>query len=87
MLYTGWKSKDDNIELIKENAKLINFRENYLVGLGLGVDDFAQALGLSFAGFPIILTVFLLELSEMTMLLASNSRPKYVRVFLKRYFD
>jgi len=73
MLYTGWKSKDDNIELIKENVRLISFRENYLVGLGLGVDDFAQALGLSLAGFPIILTVFLLEISEMTMLLVGNS--------------
>ena len=73
MLYTGWKSKDDNIELIKENARLISFKENYLVGLGLGVDDFAQALGLSLAGFPIILTVFLLEISEMTMILAGNS--------------
>jgi len=73
MLDTGWKSKDDNIELIKENVRLISFRENYLVGLGLGVDDFAQALGLSLAGFPIILTVFLLEISEMTMLLVGNS--------------
>ena len=50
----------------------MSFWETYLVGLGLGVDDFAQALGLALAGFPIVLTVFLLEVAEVIALLSGN---------------
>lgn len=66
MLYTGWKGKDDNVKSVDEdsmpsnNLRVVSFWETYLVGLGLGVDDFAQALGLSLAGFPVVLTVCLL---------------------------
>jgi putative sporulation protein YtaF len=78
MLYNGWKQKDDHVKLAKENSitssnsKSIGFWENYFVGLGLGVDDFAQALGLSLAGFPVVLTVFLLELAELIAISTGN---------------
>jgi putative Mn2+ efflux pump MntP len=78
MIYNGWKEKDDYSELVKNNPlstssiKSAGFLEIYLVGLGLGVDDFAQALGLAVAGFPIILSVCLLEFAEMIALLSGN---------------
>jgi putative Mn2+ efflux pump MntP len=39
--------------------------ESLYLGVALGIDDFAEALGLAVAGFPIILTVFLFKLSEV----------------------
>lgn len=78
MLYNGWKEKDNYSKLIKENpiasnsSKSVSLWENYVVGIGLGVDDFAQALGLAVAGFPIVLTVILLEVSELIMILGGN---------------
>jgi putative Mn2+ efflux pump MntP len=78
MLYNGWKEKDNSSELVNQNSfsasdsKLMSFWETYLVGLGLGVDDFAQALGMSLAGFPVALTVLLLEAAEVIMLLSGN---------------
>jgi putative sporulation protein YtaF len=78
MIYNGWKQKDDYSEETKNNllssndSKSVSFLENYVVGLGLGVDDFAQALGLAVAGFPIILTVLLLEVAELIMILSGN---------------
>ncbi|WP_053241670.1 manganese efflux pump [Clostridium sp. DMHC 10] len=78
MIYDGWKERSTPAELIKtehiysSNLKTANFLEAYLVGVGLGVDDFAQALGLAVAGFPIILTVCLLEVAEVVALLSGN---------------
>ena len=78
MIYNGWKEEHDCSKLVKEpsvsssNSKLVYFWETYLIGLGLGVDDFAQALGLSLAGFPIVLTVLLLEVAELIALLSGN---------------
>lgn len=78
MFYNGWKEKDDYLKLVQDNhlssstSRLVSLWETFLVGLGLGVDDFAQALGLSLAGFPVILTVFLLEVAEIVALLAGN---------------
>lgn len=78
MIYNGWKEKDDYSKLVKENhitsnsTKSVSLWENYVVGIGLGVDDFAQALGLAVAGFPIVLTVILLEVSELIMILGGN---------------
>ena len=78
MLYNGWKEKDDYSELVNKNplsssnSKSVSFWETYFVGLGLGVDDFAQALGLSLAGFPIVLTVLLLEAAEVIALFSGN---------------
>lgn len=78
MLYNGWKEKEDYYELVNKNSfssnnlKSVSSWEIYFVGLGLGVDDFAQALGLSLAGFPIILTVLLLETAEVIALLSGN---------------
>lgn len=78
MIYNGWKEKDDYSKLVKENhitsnsQKSVSLWENYVVGIGLGVDDFAQALGLAVAGFPIVLTVILLEVSELIMILGGN---------------
>lgn len=78
MIYTGWKEKDDYSKLVEENplssssSKSVGFFETYFVGLGLGVDDFAQALGLAVAGFPIVLSVFLLEIAELITLLVGN---------------
>jgi len=78
MIYNGWKQKDDYPELAKNaplspsDSKSVSFLETYLVGLGLGVDDFAQALGLAVAGFPIILTVCVLEVAEVIALLSGN---------------
>lgn len=78
MIYSGWKQKEDLSKLVKkspfssDNNKPVSLWETYLVGLGLGVDDFAQALGLAVAGFPIILTVCLLEFAELIMLLGGN---------------
>jgi len=78
MIYNGWKEKHDYSKLAKEStlissdSKSVSFIETYFVGLGLGVDDFAQALGLAVAGFPIILTVCLLEVAEAIALLSGN---------------
>ena len=78
MLYNGWKQKDDSMEYVKNHpltlndSKSVSIWETYVVGLGLGVDDFAQALGLALAGFPIVLTVILLEVAEMIALLSGN---------------
>jgi len=78
MIYDGWKEKDNYTELAKNNplstidSKPVSFLQTYLVGLGLGVDDFAQALGLAVAGFPIVITVCLLEFAEVIALLSGN---------------
>lgn len=78
MIYNGWKEKDDYSKLVNEKTiafnspKSVSLWENYVVGIGLGVDDFAQALGLAVAGFPIVLTVILLEVSELIMILGGN---------------
>jgi len=78
IIYNGWKQKNDYSELTKKNplppndSKSVGYFETYLVGLGLGVDDFAQALGLAVAGFPIILTVCVLEAAEVVALLSGN---------------
>ena len=78
MLYNGWMQKGDysefmnNHSLLSNDSKPVSNWETYLVGLGLGVDDFAQALGLAVAGFPIVLTVILLEVSEMIAILSGN---------------
>jgi len=78
MIYDGWKEKDNYSELAKNNplstidSKSASFLQTYLVGLGLGVDDFAQALGLAVAGFPIVITVCLLEVAEVIALLSGN---------------
>lgn len=78
MLYQGLKEKCAPSEVISQKSphlngsKSVGFFETFLVGLGLGVDDFAQALGLSLAGFPVILTVFVLELAEMLAILGGN---------------
>lgn len=78
MIYDGWKEKDNYTEVAKNNpldtvdAKSVGFLQTYLVGLGLGVDDFAQALGLAVAGFPIVITVCFLEIAEVIALLSGN---------------
>ena len=78
MLYNGWKEKDDYSELVNKNSissnnlKSVSFWETYFIGLGLGVDDFAEALGLSLAGFPIVLTVLLVEAAEVIALFSGN---------------
>ncbi|MBU3181846.1 manganese efflux pump [Clostridium psychrophilum] len=78
MIYNGWKEKENYSELAKTNplatidSKSVSFFQTYLVGLGLGVDDFAQALGLAVAGFPIVITVCLLEVAEVIALLSGN---------------
>jgi putative Mn2+ efflux pump MntP len=78
MIYNGWKEKDNYSELAKNNplstidSKPASFLQTYLVGLGLGVDDFAQALGLAVAGFPIVITVCFLEIAEVIALLSGN---------------
>jgi len=78
MIYNGWKRKDEYSESVKNNplspndSRSVSFLETYLVGLGLGVDDFAQAFGLAVAGFPIILTVCVLEVAEVISLLTGN---------------
>ena len=78
MIYDGWREKNSYTEVAKNNpldtvdAKSVGFLQTYLVGLGLGVDDFAQALGLAVAGFPIIITVCFLEIAEVIALLSGN---------------
>ena len=78
MLYNGWRQNGDysefisNHSLLSDRSKPVNNWETYLVGLGLGVDDFAQALVLGVAGFPIVLTVILLEVSEVLAILSGN---------------
>jgi len=78
MIYDGWKEKDNYTEVAKNNpldtvnSKSVGFLQTYLVGLGLGVDDFAQALGLAVAGFPIVITVCFLEIAEVIALLSGN---------------
>ena len=78
MLYNGFKEKDDSIEFVKNHpltlngSKSVSIWETYVVGIGLGVDDFAEALCLAMAGFPIVSTVILLEVAEMIALLSGN---------------
>jgi putative Mn2+ efflux pump MntP len=78
MIYNGWKQKNDAVEFANDHPldfnvpKSVSIWETYIVGLGLGVDDFAQALGLAVAGFPIVLTVILLELAELIAILSGN---------------
>ena len=78
MLYNGWKEKNDYVKLVQDNhlsssmSRLVSLLENFAIGLGLGVGDFAQALGLSLAGFPVIITVFLLEIADVIALLTGN---------------
>jgi putative Mn2+ efflux pump MntP len=73
MLYNGWKGKTDTTEILKSKpTRKVSTWETYIIGLGLGVDDFAQALGLSLAGFPIVLTVLLLEAAEVIAILSGN---------------
>ena len=78
MLYDGWKKKDELVEFAKNHqlgltdSRKVSLWETYVVGLGLGVDDFAQALGLAIAGFPTVLTVILLEVAEMIAILGGN---------------
>ena len=78
MIYNGWKQKDDSVGFVNNHpltlngSKSVSIWETYVVGLGLGVDDFAQALGLAVAGFPIVLTVILLEVAELIAILSGN---------------
>jgi putative Mn2+ efflux pump MntP len=78
MIYDGWREKNNYTEVAKNNpldtvdSKSVGFLQTYLVGLGLGVDDFAQALGLAVAGFPIVITVCFLEIAEVIALLGGN---------------
>lgn len=74
MIYQGWTDKENYNQFVEKNplSRSMNPLETYIVGLGLGVDDFAQALGLSVAGFPIILTVILLEVAELIAVLSGN---------------
>ena len=50
-------------------SAVLNEKEAFSLGLALGVDDFAEALGLAVAGFPIIITVLLFKLSEVIAIL------------------
>ncbi len=78
MIYSGWKEELTSSNIVINHplsscdSKSISILETFLIGLGLGVDDFAQAIGLTGAGFPIIMTVILLELSELLAILCGN---------------
>jgi putative Mn2+ efflux pump MntP len=68
MLYTGWKERkeDENdeaklLEKVVRDDKSIGFWEKFVLGIGLGVGDFAQAIVISLVGIPIILAVILLQ--------------------------
>jgi putative Mn2+ efflux pump MntP len=71
--------------------KTVNIWEAFYLGAALGVDDFAEAIGLGVAGFPVALTVFFFKLSEVIMISAGmylayqgmavnkfNERIKYI---------
>lgn len=78
ILYTGFKGRNDKAKYLKNkpfftrDSRKMSFWETYIIGLGLGVDDFAQALGLSLAGFPVVITVLLLEVAEVVAILSGN---------------
>jgi putative sporulation protein YtaF len=78
MIYQGWADKKDseqNIEsrlLSQDTTKSTNLRQSLSLGLALGIDDFAEALGLGVAGFPVVLTVLFLEVAELIAILSGN---------------
>jgi putative Mn2+ efflux pump MntP len=69
VMYVAWQdSKKKGAIQQLEHPKWLNpisLWESLYLGISLGIDDFAEAIGLAIAGFPIILTVFLFKLSEV----------------------
>ena len=64
-------------------SPILSEKEAFYLGLALGVDDFAEALGLAVAGFPIIITVLLFKFSEIIAILggtylAAKNLSKYI---------
>lgn len=78
MIYQGLTEKESYEKYINNNPISPNTKrttsvfELMSVGFALGIDDFAQALGLGVAGFPVALTVILLEVAEIIAILSGN---------------
>lgn len=78
ILYNARKERNDKSKFLKSKPffkrepRKMGFWETYVVGFGLGIDDFAQAVGLSLAGFPVVITVLLLEAAEVIAILSGN---------------
>jgi putative Mn2+ efflux pump MntP len=76
MIYQGWTEKEDGNEIIEKTpfsaSRQINPWEPFFLGLAVGFDDFAVALGLAVAGFPVILAVFLMKVSQVISVSGGN---------------
>lgn len=79
MIYHSWTGKKDNDDYVNKNSNsqkslknAAKFGESFSLGLALGIDDFTEALGLGVAGFPVVLTVIFLEVSELITILTGN---------------
>ncbi len=67
IIFKAWQDRNKPIHEFEHPkwVKPISIWEYVYLGASLGIDDFAEAVGLAVAGFPIILTVILLQVSEV----------------------
>ena len=79
MLYGAWKErkKNDNdeaelLEKVSNPNKSIGFFETLILGLVLGVGDFAEAIAISLTGIPIVLAVLLLQVGLIVNVVIGN---------------
>jgi putative Mn2+ efflux pump MntP len=67
IIFKAWRDRNKPIHEHEHPkwSKPISIWEYIYLGASLGIDDFAEAVGLAVAGFPIALTVILLQVSEI----------------------
>ena len=72
-LYKAWHEnnacKIRSQNCIAKAHTVVNIGEAFYLGAALGIDDFAEAMGLAVAGFPVLLTVLLFKVAEVMMVL------------------
>lgn len=85
IIFKAWRERKKPIHEFEHPkwTKPISIWEYLYLGASLGVDDFAEAVGLAVAGFPIVLTVILLQVSEvLAMWLGSFLGDKELSKFI-----
>ena len=67
IMFKAWRDRNKPIHELEHPkwTKPISVWEYIYLGATLGIDDFAEAVGLAVAGFPVVLTVILLQISEV----------------------
>lgn len=67
IIFKAWRDRKKSIHEYEHPkwAKPVSIWEYIYLGASLGIDDFAEAVALAVAGFPIVLTVILLQVSEI----------------------